>query len=339
MDVMLSSWLQATNDAEREQLLGELILVHAAPLIKQILRRKLGFRIGGANNPDAEDLYHDVIARLVQRLNELRSEPERSEIGNYRQFVTRVAANACYDYLRAKAPARTRLKSSLRDLLNRHRDFKTWRDESGMLLCGFAVWEKARAPALAPERVEWFKAQSDIVAGLQTASLARMVAEVFQRLGAPVELEDLVDLIAAILNVKDQPADSLDEESDFSLRLADPSAGSDVLLEGREQLRRVWEELQRLSPKLREVFCLGFAGGNGEDLLSLLLDAQAVTLAEWSASLGWPPDRLETLWEQMPMNGDSLAAHLGLTRRQVIKLRYRAWQQLLKRMPDRRAKN
>jgi len=339
MDVMLSSWLQATNDAEREQLLGELILVHAAPLIKQTLRRKLGFRIGGANNPDAEDLYHDVIARLVQRLNELRSEPERSEIGNYRQFVTRVAANACYDYLRAKAPARTRLKNSLRDLLHRHRDFKTWRDEAGVLLCGFAVWEKVRVPALAPERVEWFKAEQGFGAELRAASLARMVAEVFKRLNAPVELEDLVDLIAAILNVKDQPADSLDEESDLSLRLADPSAGSDVLLEGREQLRQVWEELQRLSPKLREVFCLSFAGGNGEDLLSLLLNAQAVTLAEWSASLGWPTDRLEALWEQMPMNGDSLAAHLGLTRRQVIKLRYRAWQQLLKRMPDRRAKN
>lgn len=336
---MLRSWLQAANEAEREQLLGELILVHATPLIKQTLRRKLGFRIGGANNPDAEDLYHDVIARLVQRLNELRSEPERSEIGNYRQFVTRVAANACYDYLRAKAPARTRLKNSLRDLLHRHRDFKTWRDESGVLLCGFAVWEKASVLALAPERVEWFKAQSDFGAGLQTASLARMVAEVFKRLNAPVELEDLVDLIAAILNVKDQPADSLDEESDLSLRLADPSAGSDVLLVGREQLRQVWEEVQRLSPKLREVFCLSFAGGSGEDLLSLLLDAQAVTLAEWSASLGWPPDRLEAIWEQMPMNGDSLATHLGLTRRQVIKLRYRAWQQLLKRRPDRRAKN
>lgn len=336
---MLSSWLQATNEAEREQLLGELILVHAAPLIKQTLRRKLGFRIGGANNPDAEDLYHDVIARLVQRLNDLRAEPERGEIGNYRQFVTRVAANACYDYLRAKAPARTRLKNSLRDLLNRHRDFNTWKDEAGALLCGFASWEKTRVPALSPERLEWLKAQQDFGADLRAASLARAVAEVFNRLDAPVELEDLVDLVAAILNVKDQPADSLDEESDLSLRLADSSAGSDVLLEGREQLRQVWEELQRLSPKLREVFCLGFAGGNGEDLLSLLLDAQAVTLAEWSANLGWPPDRLETLWEQMPMNGESLAAHLGITRRQVIKLRYRAWQQLLKRMPDRRTQN
>ena len=336
---MLSSWLQTTDEAEREQLLEELILVHAAPLIKQALRRKLGFRIDDANNPDAQDLYHDVVARLVQRLNELRAEPERSEIGNYRQFVTRVATNACYDYLRAKAPARTRLKNSLRDLLNRHRDFKTWKNETGVSLCGFASWEKARMPALATERIEKFKAQPNFGANLQAASLVKVVAAVFQRLDAPVELEDLVDIVAAILNVKDQPAESLDEESASSLQLADPSIRSDELLVERDQLRQFWEAVQRLSPKLREVFCLGFAGEDGEDLLSLLVDAQAVTLAEWSASLGWSPNHLTVLWEQMQMNVESLAAHLGRTRRQVIKMRYRAGQQLAKWMSERNTKN
>ena len=69
MDSILLAWLQSTDEAERERLLAELILVHATPLIKHMLWLKLGFHLGkdgeNSNNPDAEDLYHDVVAKLV----------------------------------------------------------------------------------------------------------------------------------------------------------------------------------------------------------------------------------------------------------------------------------
>lgn len=51
-----------------------------------------------------------------------------------------VAANACYDYLRAKSPARNRLKNNLRGPLERHMDFAMWRMGEGEALCGFTVW-------------------------------------------------------------------------------------------------------------------------------------------------------------------------------------------------------
>jgi DNA-directed RNA polymerase specialized sigma24 family protein len=74
--------LQSTDEAEREHLLAELLLVRATPLIKHTLWLRLGFRLGkdgeNSNNPDAEDIYHEVIAKLVQRLNTLRMEREPS---------------------------------------------------------------------------------------------------------------------------------------------------------------------------------------------------------------------------------------------------------------------
>ncbi len=134
MDSMLKCVLDSKDEAERGRLLDELILAHSAPLIRKVLRQRLSLYIGHSgtnqNNPDAEDLYHEIIARLLQRLNDWIERPDDHPINNYRNLVITIAVNACNDYLRGKSPARARLKNSLRDLLLRHRDFKTWKGEN-----------------------------------------------------------------------------------------------------------------------------------------------------------------------------------------------------------------
>jgi RNA polymerase sigma factor (sigma-70 family) len=351
MDSILLAWLQSTDEAEREHLLAELLLVRATPLIKHTLWLRLGFRLGkdgeNSNNPDAEDIYHDVIAKLVQRLNTLRMEPGRNEIRNYRQFVTRMAVNACHDYLRAKSPARARLKNSLHDLLDRHRDFRLWRGKADLLLCGFAGWgtgdeilpQAQRLDQLA-EHPEVFRAERFAGEDLQRVPRTKLVAEIFKWVGAPIELEVLVDLVAALLEVKDRPHEALDEEgSDVRLRLVDPTIRSDALLEGRDELRQFWGEVRRLSPRLREVVCLSFVDENGEDLVSLLLDAGVLTLPEMAADLGMPLEQLKALWGRTPMDSETLAAHLGATRRQICRWRHKAWQQLALGLGDGKTEN
>lgn len=155
MDSTLLSFLQAAEESEREHLLSELVLVDAAPLVRQTLRQRLGFFVNHSgtnpNNPEAEDLYQDVIARLIAKLNELRVDSGGDTISNFRQYVSRVAANACHDYLRAKSPARSRLKNNLRDLLDRHPDFSIRKDEANEFLCGFVAWRN-RMPAQASSK-------------------------------------------------------------------------------------------------------------------------------------------------------------------------------------------
>jgi len=143
MDNVLVPDLTAGDDREREQHLDELLTLRAAPLIRGVLLRRLGFYVsaGGVNekNQDAEDLYQEAITRVVQGLNELRLYTG-SDIENFELYVSRLTSNLCIDFLRAKSPARTRLKYRLRDLLKRHKDLVTWQ-HGGEILCGYAAWQ------------------------------------------------------------------------------------------------------------------------------------------------------------------------------------------------------
>ena len=91
MDKVLVPYLTADDEREREQQLDELLSRHAAPLIRQVLRRKFGFYVSGQginkNNQDAEDLYQEAITRVVQVLNQLQSVLQSSQKVQQR-FVT-----------------------------------------------------------------------------------------------------------------------------------------------------------------------------------------------------------------------------------------------------------
>ena len=71
MDQLLLPYLQASDESERRQHLDHLLLVHAAPVVRQALRRRLGFYVDqrGINprNQHAEDLYQQIIPRSYSR--------------------------------------------------------------------------------------------------------------------------------------------------------------------------------------------------------------------------------------------------------------------------------
>ena len=167
MDSTLLAFLQTTDADERERLLSKLILEQAAPSVRQVLRYKLRFYIGkggrSQQNPDAEDLYQDVIAKLVKILNEALQQRKNAGIKDFRQYATRVAVNACNDYLRSKYPSRTRLKDNVRDTLERHPDFDIWRSEQGETVCGFTSWRNEMKPCLFSERVRRLEEQPELI--------------------------------------------------------------------------------------------------------------------------------------------------------------------------------
>ena len=143
MDQLLLPYLKAADESERQQHLDELLLVHAAPVVRQALRRRLGFHVDqrGLNphNQDAQDLYQEIMSKIVQALHDLRSPATATQVRNLKQYVERIAANACNDVLRTKSPARARLKNNLRFLLTHHHDFAVWKTENETL-SGFAAW-------------------------------------------------------------------------------------------------------------------------------------------------------------------------------------------------------
>src|SRR6266545_4732492 len=249
MDQLLLPYLQATDESERQQHLDELLLIHAAPVVRQALRRRLGFYVDqrGTNphNQDAQDLFQEIMAKVVQALHDLRSRSAKTDIQNLKQYVARIATNACNDVLRTKSPARARLKNNLRFLLTHHRDFAVWKIE-GETLSGFALWRDTSKSASSQrelfdleERLANFRATRFRGENIKQAPVTRVVAEVFKWTGSPVELDLLVDIVATLLEVKDHPVASLDDHAlgHMEARIADSTVHSSSRLEEQALLR------------------------------------------------------------------------------------------------------
>lgn len=343
-DSVLLAYLHATDDAERKRLEGELLQTHAAPLIRRTLRQRLGFYVDPSgrnpNSPDAADLYQDVQLCLLQKLSELYLQQRTNHIGNFGHYVVRAAINSCNEYLRHKTPERSSLRHNLRDLMSRHRDFSIWKGENNALLCGFAAWQNQKmaavqslSPEQADEIVETLRKAGLARQDIQRFPLTRIVSEIFNRIGHPIEINGLAETIAALLMVKDLAPESLDQnEEGESREVIDPRPAPDMQIEGREMLQRMWIEVQRMPAIQRRVVCFKFADHSGEDFFHLILAARIATLAELAEAFKLTREEFINVGKQLPMDNTALARYLGTTRQHVSKWHHRASKRLIERL-------
>jgi RNA polymerase sigma factor (sigma-70 family) len=339
MDQLLLPYLQAKNESERQLHFEELLVVYATPVVRRTLRQKLGFHVNqlGVNpyNPDAEDLYHEIIAKIIELLTGLPS--SRTQIENLEQYVARIAANASLDYIRTKSPARTRLKYSLRELLSRRSEFVLRQSEEGFL-CGLKGWGEKRAPILSQRLAEIeselsiFRATRFSRENITRVPLTRLTVELFKWIDEPIELDDLVSLTAILLDVKDRPAESIDDDGKAYLeaRVADTTLMSNPGFDSEKLLRRLWRAVLTLPKNQRETFCLHFEDNDGEDLFTLLFEANMTTPSRLAQQLGRPLEDLMRIWAAMPMDYEVIATELSATIVQVRKSRFDALRRLEK---------
>src|SRR5262249_46283285 len=148
-----------------------------------------------------------------------------------------------------------------RYLLDSHKRFKIWRGDNNTLVCGLTAWSKKKAAAISrlddgqlEELVDRYTTTSKI---LQDAQLDEIVAEIFRFVGGPLEFYALVEIVATLKGTKDQPIESLDYcEPDQVQHIADPTPRADELLEKRERMSEIWEELRGLPPEQFLAICL-----------------------------------------------------------------------------------
>jgi RNA polymerase sigma factor (sigma-70 family) len=344
MDSMLRYLLDSQDEVERKRRFDEIILVHTAPLVRGILGERLGFYLNPAGksrgNPEAEDLYHQIMLKLIQRLSDLQADPEKYAINDYRQYVGSVATNECHSHLRRRSLARARLKNNLRMLISRRKEFKIWKLDDRTALCGFAAWEGRAISTASSERLARLKETPETFTSARFANEdpqrvphTKLLVEILQWLGGPVEIDDLVELVAMFRHVQDQPAESIESaEEQQGLQLTDPTPRSDVTLENKEMVRKLWEEVKQLPPNYRIAFCLGPVGEENDDLWDLLLTAEVITLTELAAGLEISFEKLVEIWGRLPMDSKTMAEYLGATRSQVKKWRFRAVERLRERL-------
>jgi RNA polymerase sigma factor (sigma-70 family) len=339
MDNVLLPYLVSNDEQERQQHLDELLTLRAAPLIRQVLRRRLGFYVSaqGINrtNQDAEDLYQEAITRVVQGLNQLQSS-SGADIVNFDLYVSRLTANICIDLLRAKSPARTRLKYSLRDLLKRHKDLASW-EYNDEILCGFASWRNNGKNSDSDQfsedletKLESFQSLYFADEDIRRAPLPKVVVELFDWISGPVEIDLLVRMIASLLDIRDQQVESLDDsaparwETSF---VADTQSGESHI-EANELLARLWDAVIKLPAGQRDAFALGFQDEAGQDLFTVLLASEIVSWAELAHGMGRSVEQVVRFRLRMPMDSAGVATELGASRENVHKWRFRAIRRL-----------
>jgi RNA polymerase sigma factor (sigma-70 family) len=339
MDNLLQPYLSAADERERQEHLGELLSVHAAPIVRQTLRRRLGFYVSAQgineNNQDAEDLYQEAMTRVVQVLSELNTSSTPTAIESFEHYVARIASNVCIDFLRAKSPARTRLKDSLRDLFRRHKDLVSWEYENE-ILSGFAVWRNTGKTAFSEQashdietKSEAFQSARFADEDVRTAPLPQVVAELFDWIGGPVEIDVLVRMMVSLLDIREQPVESLDHaEPSWDSYFVRSTRSGESTLQAKELLERLWRAVKLLPPEQRDSFVLGFEDQAGQDLFTALLEAGVVTLKDLANGLNRSVGHIARLRQQMPMDSAAVAAELNASRDNIYKWRFRAVRRL-----------
>jgi RNA polymerase sigma factor (sigma-70 family) len=339
MDNVLVPYLTANDGRERQQHLDELVTVRAAPMIRKVLRRRLGFYVSSRgineNKQDAEDLYQEAMTRVVQVLDQIHS-PSGIEIENFELYVSRIASNTCTDFLRSKSPARTRLKDGLRHLLKRHKDLVSWQQDDETL-CGFAAWRNTRKSAFSDQPLQDLESKLDSFHNvyfpdddIRLAPVSQIVAELFHWVGGPVEINVLVRMIAYLLDIKDEQIESLDEPSPASwdAYFISTTRSGESHVEANELLARLWQAVIQLPAQQRDAFALSFEDEAGQDLFTVLRSAEIVNWDELAQGMGRSVQEVVRLRVRMPMDGAGVANELRASRENIYKWRFRALRRL-----------
>lgn len=335
----------AAHQEDWNQLLARLIEVHATPIIKSVIRRKLTLSgRDGQDIPaqDEEDVHGEVVVQLVARLSALKLDRERQMIADFRGYVAVVAFNACHYYLRRKYPQRWRLKNRVRYVLTHHAPFALWESPGEVWLCGLAAWRVSGESPLGASRLQSLRDDSSKLsrvdlkgADARHVALPDLLAAIFDWSQAPLEMDALVNTVAALQGVTDQPLLAGDDEGreggSLNQRLPDKRSDLGTEVERHSYLVRVWEELLQLPLPQRVALLLNLRDSQ-EGVLALLPISGVATIRQIAEAVAIPAVEFAGLWNGLPLDDAAIATRLGVTRQQIINLRKAARARLGRRM-------
>lgn len=298
-----------TVDGDLESLVGERI----ARTVRTVVRAEM-FRRRAATLEDIEDVCSDAMVAFLSRLER----EDAGELEDLEAYAAGIARRACSAWSRRRYPEFHRLRSRLRYLLRSDRRFALWQDAEGSWIGGQAAWSERR-PAASPDAAAFHAIPL-------TARPAEVVAAVFSLAGQPLYFNDLARVCAQLWEIEDTPetleavehaAPTPEPEADYSARLA-----------------RLWEEIRQLPQRQCAALLLNLRGADGESAANGLVLSGVTTLRALATLLGYDPLEFAELWTRLPLSDLEIAAHLQITRQQVINLRKCARERLTRRMGD-----
>jgi RNA polymerase sigma factor (sigma-70 family) len=325
IDVLLEPLLAEASDEQADELLSQLITVHAAPVIKAVIRYKLRFSTNReTQRAEADDIQQEVVLQLLAQLQRFRKLPDGHPITDVRGMAAVIAHRTCARWLRRQFPERHALKNRLHYLLTRQRGFALWQDQEGKLIAGFAVWQQQQ------------KNVTNNVSGIEKLpkreSLAETVTSIFNYLNAPVDFDELVSSVATIQGITDQPLESLTDDEDAVHEPPAPEPDQAWRIEKRMFLQRLWEELQQLPRNQRAALLLNLKDASGFSSITLFPATGIATVRKLAEVLEIGVEDFAAVWNDLPLEDMRIAELLGLTRQQVINSRKSGRERLARRL-------
>jgi DNA-directed RNA polymerase specialized sigma24 family protein len=336
IDILLEPLLVEASDEQVDELLSQLITVHAEPVIKGVIRFKLRLNsYQETQKAETDDLHQEVVLQLVAQLQKFRKLPSGHPIADVRGMAAVIAHRTCARWMRRQFPERHALKNRLHYLLTRQRGFALWTNEEGKLLAGFALWQEQRARVKAHKLADVEKLPAHIRAlrSDKPQELADIVASIFNYTGGPVELDELVSSLAALQGISDQPIESLTENEDAGGHApAAPEPDQAWRMEKRMFLQRLWEELQQLPLNQRAALLLNLKDPSGFGCITLFPATGIATVRQLAQALELSAESFAELWNDLPIEDARIAELLGVTRQQVINARKSGRERLARRL-------
>ncbi|MCM3901451.1 MAG: hypothetical protein ND866_07075 [Pyrinomonadaceae bacterium] len=338
-DALLEPLLLAATDEQVDRFLSQLI-THVEPVIKGVIHYKLHFNSQHAvEEAEADDIRQEVTVQLLAALQKLHQQPQAHSISDVRGLAAVIAHRACSHWMRRQFPERHALKNRLYYLLTRQTGFALWKNENQKLMAGFAVWRgqkgtatKGRLKSL--EDDERLLAQIRMLqTGRQQAESSDILAAIFNHLGDPIEFDELISALAALLSIRDQPVQSTDQNEDaIALTAAGGERDTAWQVEKRIFLQRLWEEVRQLPLNQRAALLLNLKDADGRGCIALFPAAGIATVRQLAEMLGMSAEEFAELWNELPLEDAKIAERLQLTRQQVINARKSARERLKRRL-------
>jgi RNA polymerase sigma factor (sigma-70 family) len=336
IDPLLEPLLLPISDEEIDQLLSNLIVRHADPVIKGIIGYKLHLNAHrGVGQSDAFDIHQEVIVQLLAAFRQLRQQPTAHPISDVRGLAAVITHRTCSRWMRQQFPERHAFKNRLHYLLVRHRGFAVWQNENKRLIVGLAMWQGRREVAT-EKQLRQLSDDEALVARIRLLKFSRQadwsgtLSGIFSRLGGPIEFDRLVSYMAALLQIEDRPIESIDQMQEAAELEA--SGGPARQTEKRIFLQRLWEEVRQLPLNQRAALLLNLRDHEGRGCLALLPALGIATFHQVAETLEMRAEELAELCNGMPLADKQIAELLQLTRRQVINARKSARQRLSRRL-------
>src|SRR5262245_19653907 len=339
IDNLIAPLLLKAEDEEADEFLSRLIAAHAKPVINGIIRYKLRLSSSGG---DAEDLCQEAIAQLLTRLQKFRAEAEAHSIKDLRGLAATIAYRVCARWMRRQFPERHALRNRIQCLLTRKAEVAIGRQDSNeenkakRLIAGFAAW-KGRRPSAGPASLRRLSQDEKLLDALggggRATKLNDALTAVFNHVGAPVEFDELVKMIADLLQIKDRMVESIDADpGDRGFDLADSENDVAWRVEKRVLLQRLWDEVRQLPRKQRVALLLKLRDTEGRCCVALFPALGIATLRQLAEALEMSAERLAEIWNETPLEDSKIAELLRLTRQQVINARKSARDRLARRL-------